>query len=303
MDIFEKQQTIEAIRTVVKARWFYLSAIALQAVIVKIFFPGIPLASGSLVSLVIFFVFVANFSYWFYLRRPTEKISDSVLKIIKFSQVPLEQLGLTAIIFFSGTANKLLIMMYILTIMIGSVLYKARGVVLATASAVFIYSGLIFLDYFGLMPEVLPEAISQSPYKILKGNLLLTKGHLIGSVLYLIAAALYAGFLASLFRKREKRLQNQRDELSIKSNSLTVQTQELTRTKDYLHEALTKSDKARMDLEHTKAQLEKANLELKAKLEELEKYGEVTTGRELKMIELKEKIKTLEQRVNELEKK
>jgi len=77
----------------------------------------------------------------------------------------------------------------------------------------------------------------------------------------------------------------------------------LTKTKDYLHEALTKSDAARVEIEKTKTELEKANLELQAKLRELEKYGQVTTGRELKMMELKEKIKTLEKRIEELEKK
>ena len=112
---------------------------------------------------------------------------------------------------------------------------------------------------------------------------------------------MFAIFLGDLFKKREKRLADQRDDLIKKSGLLTVQTQELTKTKDYLHEALTKSDKARTELEHTKAQLEKTNAELKAKLDEVEKYGQVTTGRELKMAELKEKIKSMEERIRELE--
>ncbi|PIS30335.1 MAG: hypothetical protein COT41_03445, partial [Candidatus Portnoybacteria bacterium CG08_land_8_20_14_0_20_40_83] len=78
------------------------------------------------------------------------------------------------------------------------------------------------------------------------------------------------------------------------------QTQELSKTKDYLHEALTKSDAARVEIEKTKAELEKANLELQAKVRELEKYGQVTTGRELKMIELKEEIKNLRETVENL---
>jgi peptidoglycan hydrolase CwlO-like protein len=118
-----------------------------------------------------------------------------------------------------------------------------------------------------------------------------------------MGAAFYAGFLSNLFKRREKSAISQKNELAEKTNILTIQTRELTRTKDYLHEALTKSDKARTELEKTKADLEKSNLELKAKLDEVEKYSEVTTGRELKMMELKEKMKQMENEINELRKK
>jgi hypothetical protein len=42
-------------------------------------------------------------------------------------------------------------------------------------------------------------------------------------------------------------------------------------------------------------------LELQAKLRELEKYGRVTTGRELKMMELKKEINNLRGTVEELQ--
>jgi len=54
-------------------------------------------------------------------------------------------------------------------------------------------------------------------------------------------------------------------------------------------------------VEKIKEELQKTNLELKAKIVELEKYGEITTGRELRMAELKEKIKSMEERMKELE--
>jgi chromosome segregation ATPase len=104
-----------------------------------------------------------------------------------------------------------------------------------------------------------------------------------------------------LIRNREKRLRQERDKVKEQSNVLILQTQELTKTKDYLHEALTKSDKARMEMEKTKTELEKANLELKSKLDEIEKYGKVTIGREVRMAELKEKIKKLEDTVKDLQ--
>ena len=301
MDIFEKQQTIEAIKTVVKARWFYVSIVILQGMIVKLAFPGVPLASGFLISLVVFIVFAFNFVFWISLKQPPEKISSPVLKIIKFSQVPLEQLGLSAIFYFSGTANKMLLMLFIIPIVVSSTLFKTKGVILATLSTIFLYNGLVSLEYFGLMPVVPPEAAIQSSAKLLKGESILVKGHLIGFNLYIIAAALYAGYLASLFKTREKRLVVQKNELVEKTEVLTSQTQELTKTKSLIQDALTKSDRARVDLSKAKEELEKANLELRGKIGELEKFSSVTIGRELKMVELKKEIKNLQETIKKLE--
>ena len=98
-------------------------------------------------------------------------------------------------------------------------------------------------------------------------------------------------------------LKIKKDELTGKTEILTTQTQELTKTRDWLHDALIKSDTARLEIKKTKDELQKTNVELQAKINELEKYGEVTTGRELKMIELKEKIRLLEEKIAELYKK
>ncbi|PIQ75407.1 MAG: hypothetical protein COV84_01355 [Candidatus Portnoybacteria bacterium CG11_big_fil_rev_8_21_14_0_20_40_15] len=300
MDIFEKQQTIEAIKTIVKARWFYASVVLLQGIILKLLFPSTPLPNDFLIPLIFVSVLVLNFGYWAYLRIKPENINSLTLKFIKFFQVSLDQLAIAAIIYFSGTANKQIIMMYIVTIMIASVLYKAKGVILWTFFAMLLYTGLVFLEYFGLLPELAPEAASQTAFKFLKGETNFTKMLLIGFNTYMIAVALYAVYLVNIFRNREKKLRGKTDEAIKKSELLTLQTQELSKTKDYLHEALTKSDAARVEIEKTKAELEKANLELQAKVRELEKYGQVTTGRELKMIELKEEIKNLRETVENL---
>jgi hypothetical protein len=300
MDVFERQQTIEIIKTVVKARWFYVLGMALQGLIMKLAFPGVPLASSGMLSLVIGSVLFVNFCFWLYLRRSPEKIKSLMLRIIKFSQVPLELFGLVAIFYFSGTANKLLLMMFIIPIIVGSTLYKTKGVIFITLSTIFLYSGLVVLEYLGLMPDVSSEVANQSTLKLLKGQLSFVKAQLISFNLYILGAAFYAGYLSGLLKRREKKLESQKDELIDKTQKLTHQTQELTKTRDYLHEALSKSDKARVEVEKTKTELQKMNLELQAKINELEKYGQVTTGRELRMIELKEEIKNLRETVENL---
>jgi len=301
VDTLEKQQTIESIKTIIKARWFYVSAIAVQGVIVRVFFPTIPVPNNVIISLIIIFVFLINFIFWLSMRQQPEKINYFILKIIKFFQVPLEQAGLAVILYFSGTANKMLMMMYIIPIMVAAAIYKRKGIIFATISTMVVYTGLVVIEYFGLMPPLASSQPSQLLGTPLRGNLNLAEGQIIFFNLYILGAAFYAGYLSNLFKRREKRLVEQKNELGQKTNLLAHQTQELTKTKDYLHEALTKSDAARIETEKTKDQLQKSNLDLQAKIRELEKYGQVTTGRELKMMELKKEINNLRGTIKNLQ--
>jgi len=121
--------------------------------------------------------------------------------------------------------------------------------------------------------------------------------------MYIFGAAFYAGYLSGLFKRREKKLISQKKELEEKTNLLTLQTRELTQTKDQLEGALTRSDIARKAATQARDEMEKANIELKKKMEELEKFYNVTIGREVRMAELKEKIKELEGKLKKLEAK
>jgi len=299
MDIFEKQQTIEALKTIIKARWFYTSIILLQATTLKLIFPNTPLPNDFLMSMIFVAVLVLNFGYWAYLRMKPENVNSLILKIIKFCQVSGDQLAMAAIIYFSGTANKQIAMMYIVTIMVASVLYKAKGVALWTLIAMLLYTGLVFLEYLGLLPKLPPEAASQTAFKFLKGETNLTKMLLIGFNTYIMAAALYAVYLANIFRKREKRLRNKTDEVIKKSEVLNLQTQELTQSKDQLQDALVISDVARRAATQARDEAEKANLELKKKIDELEKFYKITVGREVRMAELKSEMKELKKKIKE----
>ena len=296
MDVPEKQQIIESIKAITKARWFFASTVFIQGIIVKYFFPGVPLARTWQLVGILVISYIYNLSFSLYVHRPAEKITDWGIKIIKNLQLPLDALAVSAILYFSGTIDKLVVVWYFVVIMIGIAIYGKKGIIWSTFICSALYSGLAIMEYYGFLntPSGAIDFVS------IKGNLTVTEGRIIGFNTYMIAAGFFAWFLGDLFRRREKRLVGQRNELSQKTEQLTHQTQELTKTRDYLHEALSKSDKARAEVEKTKEELQKTNLELKAKIVELEKYGEVTTGRELRMVELKEKMKSMEHEIDEL---
>ncbi|OGZ33589.1 MAG: hypothetical protein A2Y98_01495 [Candidatus Portnoybacteria bacterium RBG_19FT_COMBO_36_7] len=301
MDNFEKQQTIEAIKVSIKARWIYASIIFVQGIIIKYFFTSVPLADTPILSFILASAFLFNIGYWLYIRRPPEKISNFGVHLVKALQVAMDSIWISAILFFSGTVGKMIITGYFIAIMNGASLYKKKGMVLSTLFLQFLFTVLAVLQYSGKI-NANPPVKEVFSFPFAKGDKHGLLFLLVAFYAYSSGGAVFGGYLAGLFKKREIKLVAQRNELSEKTQTLVHQAQELNKTKDYLHEALTKSDKARNELEATKKNLEKTNLELKNKLDELEKYGQVTTGRELKMIELKEKIRLLEQRIGELDK-
>ncbi|OGZ33590.1 MAG: hypothetical protein A2Y98_01500 [Candidatus Portnoybacteria bacterium RBG_19FT_COMBO_36_7] len=303
MDNFEKQQTIEAIKTVIKARWLYVLLILLQALFIKTITLNkvVPLPSLPLIFLLFIAIFILNFGYWIYFRRPFERVKVFQLKIIKFSQFIIDQLSISAILYFSGTVNKMLILAYFVPLVFAASLYRRKGVIFAAVSGILLFSFLVILEYLGIIKPGTPEETTFA--RFVTGDKVWLRGELIGFTFYYFCGAVAAIYMADLFRKREEELKIKKDELTGKTEILTTQTQELTKTRDWLHDALIKSDTARLEIKKTKDELQKTNVELQAKINELEKYGEVTTGRELKMIELKEKIRLLEEKIAELYKK
>jgi hypothetical protein len=311
MDTFEKQQRIDVINGIIKVRWFIASIIIGVGFILKLKYFGVGWGVGfgtdifsAYLKIGIFgaIVFVYNFIFWFFMRslgrQPLEKISDRFLIIMSALQIIPDQLMFAVDFYFVGTVDTMAFMYFFLSLLFAGSLYKNRGIVLTGIMAGFLFTFICVIEYIGLIPH-LPTYQSVTFF----GNLYILRAKIASFISYIGIVTIASVFLSNLIRNREQKLRQERDKVTEQSQFLTVQTQELTKTKDYLHEALTKSDAARVETEKTKTELQKANLELQAKLSELEKYGRVTTGRELKMIELKDKIKTLEKRIEELEKK
>ena len=73
--------------------------------------------------------------------------------------------------------------------------------------------------------------------------------------------------------------------------------EELARSKEELH---LWSEELANRVEERTVDLEKANEELRKKTEELEKFNKFAVGRELKMVELKKRIKELEEKYGKI---
>ncbi|MDD5589666.1 MAG: hypothetical protein PHQ47_00620 [Candidatus Portnoybacteria bacterium] len=291
MDILEKKQTIEAVKTIVKGRWFLIGTILSQAIIITFFLEGVSVASLRQLSVIAFIGYAYNFAYWFYLRRSPEKISDWGLKTVKAMQFFVDLVSISVILFLSGTTDKTIAVLYFISLSVCISLYGKKGVIVAAFCTSLFFSALVFLEFYGFLPD--PPIRGGIDFISAKNNQNQLIKQLIVFNNFIIAAVLFLVFMGNLFRRREKGLIDQRNDLVKKTKLLTDQSVELTETKNWLHEALVKSDAARIDLQGTKEQLERTNFDLREKIEELEKMTRLTTGRELRMVELKKQIEKL----------
>jgi len=297
MDINEKQQTAESIKALIKARWFFAATVFVQGLIISLFFSSVPLAPKWQLSLLLIASYLYNFIYWLYVKQPPEKMTEFGIKLVKACQVPLDFLAISTLLYLSGTIDKQIVVWYFVVLMSGISLHRKKGIILTAILCSFLYSGLAILEYYGLMTT----SPGTTDFISIYGNFWFLMRRLIGFNSYVIAAAFFVWFLGDLFRRRERRLVDQKNDLVKKTNLLMIQTKELTQAKGQVEGALTRSDIARRAATQSIDEAEKSNLELKKKIDELEKFYKITVGREVRMVELKSQIKDLKDTIKKLE--
>lgn len=306
MDIFEKQQRIESINGIIKVRWFIVAIIVVLGFVLKVKYFGWATGFQEGISGYLkmgafgFLAFGYNFIFWLFMRRlmrkPLEKISDRALSIMSILQIIPDQFMFTLVYYITGTVDGMSFVFYFISVFLASGIYKAKGIILTGLLAGFLYTTLLIIEYQGLIPHF-------NTYQgvTLFGSVYVLRGKIVSFLFYIGVMTFAAAFLSSLIRNREKKLRQQRDQLSGQTQLLTLQTQELTHAKDQIQDALVRSDVARRAATQSRDEAEKANLELKKKIDELEKFYKITIGREVRMVELKSEIKDLKDTIKKLE--
>lgn len=304
MDTFEKQQRIGIINGIIKVRWFIGTIIIGLGLVLKTRYFGGGWGAGwgadilsAYLKIGIFgaVAFGYNFIFWLIMHRlsgrPLEKVSEKTLNLMSVMQIVPDQIAFTVLYYFNGTVDTMAFMFYFLSLFFAGSLYKTRGIVATGAMAGFLYTLVSVIEYKGLVPH-LPTYSSATFF----GDLYILRGKIFSFLCYIGITTFTAAFLSNLIKNRENKLRQQGDQLLKQTQLLGLQTHELIQAKGELQSALAKSDVARKAAVQARDETEKANTELNKKINELEKFYNVTVGREVRMAELKQRVKELEEK-------
>lgn len=294
MDIIEKQQRIDSIRGIVKARWINIALIVALGLTLKIkYFTGEWASDFEYFEMIIMgsFAFSYNFAYWLFIRRPIEKISDWNLSVVAVLQVIVDQLMYTLIFYYTGTVETIAFILYFITILIASSLYKAKGIILTGLLAVVLHNSVLIVELKGLIPH-----ITGYPGTVWFGDPFVTRGKIIGFTFYMAVAVVFSIILSGLFRKQIKSLRGQRDQLSAKTKALTELTKDLEEAKTSLEiKVKERTQQLKTLTESLEEKVKERTKDLQLKVEELEKFHRLTIGREIAMVELRKELKKLKE--------
>jgi len=296
MELFEKEQRIDSIKGIIKARFIGTFIVVALGVILKTKYLGGWAPGFEYLKIIILGLIVLgyNFAFGVFIKRPIEKIGERSLAMVAALQVIVDQIIYTLIFYSTGTVETIAFILYFLTILIASSLYKTRGLILTGLLAVILHNSVLLAEYYKIIPH-----LTAYEGTVWFGNPFMTRGKLIGFTFYMATAVVYSSVLSGLFRKREKTLRDQRNELSVKTQTLTKLMKELEEAKTSLEiKVKEKTQQLRTIMEGLEGKVQERTKELESKVEELEKFQRLTIGREVAMVELKKEIKKLKEELN-----
>ena len=245
-----------------------LAVFCVVAVIVKFVF-RVPIP-----WLVIALVFIWFSLYFVYERLMKKARTAKKLYNIYFRNNVSDTLFLTLIIHYLGGVEWLGPVLYILVLVTAGVILPKKRAIILGFMAVFFYSVLAGLEYFGI--------ISHRPIFLLEPGLYQSPGYVATHILFMAVVFYFvaetAGTFSEILRQKTAQLQEAYQETEEAREILEVKVKART----YELEKMTQS------LEEKVKQRTK---ELETKIKELEKFQKIVVGRELKMIELKKALR------------
>jgi len=154
---------------------------------------------------------------------------------------------------------------------------------------------LAVFDYYGLFPSYYPLETVKNFYQ--PGRLKNVSFSLFLGLAFFSVIQFYIDNFWNMFRKQTQELEKLNDELE---KRVTERTQEIEEAKTSLEIKIKARTKELEEItQGLEDKVKQRTQELQEKVNELERFQALTVGRELKMVELKKKIKELEEKLRE----
>lgn len=232
----------------------------------------------SKVSIGIFAWFISGFIFRFLIEK--QKTIEGASNLYLAYDVLFELPMLTFIIANIGTVEWMGPMFYLFPIVYTNIVFSRKRALLVCSAASVYYVGLVVFQYLGI--------INLGYYFINSLDIFEKRNYLFDNILFTTATFYLIGLAANLFaellEKRTLELEEARRKLESERKSLEEKVQ--ARTKELENLA------ASLDIK-----IKEGTRELRDKLGELEKFSQIAIGREMAMIDLKKKIKDMEEKL------
>ncbi len=271
--------------TLLNKRGVSMLALASLATVFLKLFLKLPLPWGIIVILIFFTVVISLYVYFLNKFLGKGDINISKIENLSFGYFIANLILYSVILHYIGGLEWIGIFIFFFIIVEANILLPPQKGAVITSLAFLAYLAVGLLEYCEIIPHY--DFITQ-PTGLYKNTLylLVTVGGGAGFGFH------YVGFVtrlfARMFRKISSTLRNERQELikaqaQLHDSKDTLEVRVRARTEEL--EEMTK---------HLEEQVKSRTRELQEKLEELERFQKFAVGREMKMVELKDKIEKME---------
>jgi PAS domain S-box-containing protein len=209
MDRFRKERLESTMKTVILGRWIIILGASATGLIQKLLGSSAVSLSTENMMLLIVSAMIYNVIFWLYLSGHHERTATG-LKVMSILQVLADQFVFTLVVYFTGGAESLSFVFYILPIMVSTVLFSATGILILAFINVLLYIALVSTEYLGILPHLSRYSFDPGIYH----NLGVTVSNSLLVIATIMLAAIFSSFISRLLLEREEELRSERDKVA-----------------------------------------------------------------------------------------